>query len=66
MSLRTASSSCYGNSWNISAPERRIVVARELTKHYEEIARGTTSSLLEKWQERSVRGEFTVIVDGCQ
>ena len=44
--------------------ERRVVVARELTKHYEEIMRGTAASLLESWQERSVRGEFTVIVDG--
>ena len=44
--------------------ERRVVVARELTKHYEEVMRGTAASLLESWQERSVRGEFTVIVDG--
>ena len=44
--------------------ERRVVVARELTKHYEEIMRGTAGGLLESWQERSVRGEFTVIVDG--
>ena len=44
--------------------ERRVVVARELTKHYEEIARGTAAGLLESWQERTVRGEFTVIVDG--
>jgi len=44
--------------------ERRVVVARELTKHYEEVIRGTTASLLESWQERTTRGEFTVIVDG--
>ena len=44
--------------------ERRVVVARELTKHYEEVMRGTAASLLESWQGRSVRGEFTVIVDG--
>ena len=46
--------------------ERRVVVARELTKHYEEIGRGTAASLLASWQERSVRGEFTVIIGGRQ
>jgi 16S rRNA (cytidine1402-2'-O)-methyltransferase len=44
--------------------ERRVVVARELTKHYEEVMRGTAASLLESWQDRSVRGEFTVVVKG--
>ena len=46
--------------------ERRVVVARELTKRYEEVAGGNAASLLRSWQERSVRGEFTVIVDGRQ
>jgi 16S rRNA (cytidine1402-2'-O)-methyltransferase len=44
--------------------ERRVVVARELTKHYEEVMRGTAAGLLESWQDRAVRGEFTVVVKG--
>ena len=46
-------------------PERRIVVTRELTKHFEEVQRGTASALLETFQARSVRGECTVLIAGC-
>jgi 16S rRNA (cytidine1402-2'-O)-methyltransferase len=46
--------------------ERRVVVARELTKRFEEIRRGTASALLEALQEGPVRGEYTVVIAGCQ
>jgi 16S rRNA (cytidine1402-2'-O)-methyltransferase len=45
--------------------ERRVVVARELTKHFEEIQRGTASALLETFQAGAVRGECTVVIAGC-
>jgi len=45
--------------------ERRLVVARELTKRFEEVTRGTTATLLETFQERSIRGEFTLVIAGC-
>jgi 16S rRNA (cytidine1402-2'-O)-methyltransferase len=45
--------------------ERRVVVARELTKHFEEIQRGTASALLETFQTGAVRGECTVVIAGC-
>ena len=45
--------------------ERRVVVARELTKHFEEIQRGTAAALLETYQAGSVRGECTVVIAGC-
>jgi 16S rRNA (cytidine1402-2'-O)-methyltransferase len=45
-------------------PERRVVVTRELTKHFEEVQRGTASALLAVFQERTVRGECTVLIAG--
>jgi 16S rRNA (cytidine1402-2'-O)-methyltransferase len=45
-------------------PERRVVVTRELTKHFEEVQRGTASTLLDVFQERTVRGECTVLIAG--
>jgi 16S rRNA (cytidine1402-2'-O)-methyltransferase len=44
--------------------ERRLVVARELTKHFEEVVRGTSSTLLETFQARPIRGEFTLVIAG--
>lgn len=44
--------------------ERRLVIARELTKRFEEVLRGTTASLLQTFQGRSIRGEFTLIIAG--
>jgi len=41
---------------------RRIVVARELTKKFETIYRGTASEILEKSGEELARGEITVVV----
>jgi 16S rRNA (cytidine1402-2'-O)-methyltransferase len=44
--------------------DRRAVVCRELTKTYEEIARGTLASLAERFSGE-VRGEVTVVVEGA-
>lgn len=49
--------------------ERPAVVARELTKKFEEFVRGTLESLETHFSEHEPRGEFTVIVAGqtdCQ
>ena len=45
-------------------PERRLVVARELTKIHEEVLRGTASELLSHFEGRRVRGEIVLIVSG--
>lgn len=42
--------------------ERTIVVARELTKTYQEIFRGSISKVI-KWAQKEVLGEITVVVD---
>jgi 16S rRNA (cytidine1402-2'-O)-methyltransferase len=44
--------------------DRRVVIARELTKRFEEILRGTASSLHADLQHRSIKGECTVLIAG--
>lgn len=44
--------------------DRRVAVARELTKRYEEFVRGTLSSVLVYFQETVIRGEFVIVVEG--
>ena len=44
-------------------PERRVVLARELTKKFEEYLRGKASELVEAFQKRSPKGEFVVMVE---
>jgi 16S rRNA (cytidine1402-2'-O)-methyltransferase len=43
-------------------PGRRTVIARELTKKFEEFLRGTPAELLAIAQKRSLKGEFVVLV----
>jgi len=43
-------------------PGRLVVLARELTKKFEEFLRGTPAALLELIKTRSLKGEFVVIV----
>jgi len=43
-------------------PEREVVLARELTKKFEEYLRGKPVALLEIAKKRSLKGEFVVMV----
>ncbi|MGE5252737.1 MAG: 16S rRNA (cytidine(1402)-2'-O)-methyltransferase [Planctomycetaceae bacterium] len=45
--------------------ERRVVVAREMTKVYEEVYRGTITEVLDRLGEEEVKGEVTVMLEGC-
>lgn len=45
-------------------PGRAVVLARELTKKFEEYLRGTPEELLELVQKRRLKGEFVVLVAG--
>jgi 16S rRNA (cytidine1402-2'-O)-methyltransferase len=45
-------------------PARQVVLARELTKKFEEFLRGTPVELLAAWGETTPRGEFVVLVEG--
>ncbi|KGR77585.1 16S rRNA (cytidine(1402)-2'-O)-methyltransferase [Ureibacillus sinduriensis] len=44
--------------------DRKIVLARELTKKFEEFLRGTISEALSWVTENEIRGEFCVILEG--
>ena len=43
-------------------PEREVVLARELTKKFEEFLRGKPAKLIEITKKRSLKGEFVVMV----
>ncbi|MCX7888375.1 MAG: 16S rRNA (cytidine(1402)-2'-O)-methyltransferase [Rhodobacteraceae bacterium] len=47
--------SCFGGT-------RPAAVARELTKRFEEVTRGSLGELAALWAEREARGEFVVLV----
>jgi len=44
--------------------ERKIVIARELTKMYEEIIRGNLSQVLTEINTKEIKGEITLVVQG--
>ena len=46
-------------------PERQVVLARELTKKFEEFLRGKAGELLEGVKGRALKGEFVVLVGNC-
>jgi 16S rRNA (cytidine1402-2'-O)-methyltransferase len=46
-------------------PGRTVVLARELTKKFEEYLRGTPAELLEIAKKRSLKGEFVVLISGA-
>src|SRR5690606_15370762 len=44
------------------APARKIVVARELTKQFEEVVSGSAAQLLACWTEKEPRGELAILI----
>jgi len=44
--------------------DRRICVAREMTKLYEEYWRGPVSGAIEHFKSKEPRGEFTLVIEG--
>jgi 16S rRNA (cytidine1402-2'-O)-methyltransferase len=46
--------------------ERNVVVARELTKKFEEIVRGPISSVLASLTSKPTRGEYVLVVEGLR
>lgn len=41
---------------------REVAVCREITKMFEEIVRGTTTELIEKFKDKTIKGEVVMIV----
>ncbi len=48
------------NAWG----DRRIALARELTKRYEEVIRCNLSQAAERYQTEAPKGEFVVVIEG--
>jgi 16S rRNA (cytidine1402-2'-O)-methyltransferase len=44
--------------------DRRVALARELTKSYEEIIRGTVEEVLDRCKNRTIKGEITLVLEG--
>lgn len=52
------------NILSVTGPERRITLARELTKRYEEFLRGTVAEAVEWTEQNEIRGEFCILLEG--
>ncbi len=48
----------------ITGPERRVSVSRELTKLHEETRTGTIAEVLAHFQSKEVKGEIVIVIDG--
>ena len=46
--------------------ERKIALARELTKLHEEIIRTDLNGAIEYYEEKSPRGEYVLVIEGTQ
>ena len=47
-------------------PERRCSACREISKLHEESVRGTLAEVLAHFTETEPRGEFVIVVEGCE
>ncbi|MBI1806051.1 MAG: 16S rRNA (cytidine(1402)-2'-O)-methyltransferase, partial [Ignavibacteria bacterium] len=53
------------NDLNTYCGDRQISVARELTKKFEEIVRGNISNVVVSFTQRTIRGEFVIVIAGA-
>ena len=47
-------------------PQRRLSVSRELSKLYEETARGTLAEVLDHFRNQTPKGEFVLVLEGAE
>ena len=47
-----------------ASPERKVSVARELTKIHEENVRGTLEEVIKYFKQKEVKGEIVIILEG--
>lgn len=55
---------CLGQIVEYFGADRKICVCREITKFYEEFARGTAQEVLLHFQQKEVKGEIVIIIGG--
>jgi 16S rRNA (cytidine1402-2'-O)-methyltransferase len=46
--------------------DRKIALAKEMTKVYEDVGRGPISRILSSLKDTEIRGEYTIIVQGLR
>ncbi len=49
----------------VMGPDRRVSVARELTKIHEENVRGTLAEVIEYFSQKDVKGEIVIVVESA-
>ena len=47
---------------NTLAPTRALCIARELTKRFEEVVRGTPQLLIDHWKDKEIKGEIVLLI----
>jgi 16S rRNA (cytidine1402-2'-O)-methyltransferase len=57
---------CLGQIVEYFGADRKICVCREISKFFEEFARGTAEEVLAHFQQKEVKGEIVIIVGGSQ
>jgi 16S rRNA (cytidine1402-2'-O)-methyltransferase len=50
---------------NILGPGRKVVLAREITKKFEEFVRGTLQEAVNWAESEEIRGEFVLVIEGA-
>lgn len=45
---------------------RKIAIARELTKYYEEVFRGNIEEAIDSFSNRAIKGEFALVLEGAK
>ena len=48
----------------VTGPERKVSVARELTKIHEENVRGTLAEVIDYFSKKEVKGEIVIVLEG--
>ena len=48
------------------SPQRQIVLAREMTKKFEEFIRGTADEIKKIFMDRNPKGEFVILISGVK
>lgn len=51
---------------DVCGAERQVAVARELTKMYESVVRGTLAEVLAEFADGTVRGEIVIVLGGAE
>jgi 16S rRNA (cytidine1402-2'-O)-methyltransferase len=46
--------------------DRNVVIARELTKKFEEVTRGRVSDIIDSFSKRKPKGEFVIVIEGAK